>query len=215
MFTGLIQQIGRIARLDPRGTGTEIEIHVAEWGNQLTLGESISVSGCCLTVETVTQDGFTAFASPETLAKTTLGDRQPSDTVNLERALAMGDRLGGHMVSGHVDATGRLRSVTPHDESWEIWVEAPLEILAASVPKGSIALDGISLTIVELTPEAFSVWIIPETWTRTTLSQTLIGARVNLESDLVGKYIRRSIQPWLAANPSLEDIASRFGREPK
>jgi riboflavin synthase len=211
MFTGLIQAMGEVARLSRRGTGVEMEVRVPAWGGKLVLGESIAVSGCCLTVESVTSDSFTVFASPETMAKTSLGDRQTGDAVNLERALALGDRLGGHMVSGHVDTTGRLRSVTPHDQSWELWFEAPATLLTESVPKGSIAVDGISLTLVEVTPEAFSVWIIPETWARTTLARTAIGARVNLESDLIGKYVRRSVEAYLASGGRLEDVARRFG----
>ncbi len=211
MFTGLIQAMGEVTRLSGRGTGMELEVRVPGWSGKLVLGESISVSGCCLTVESVTPDGFTTFASPETMAKTSLGNWQPGDAVNLERALALGDRLGGHMVSGHVDATGRLRSVTPHDQSWELWFEAPASLMAESVPKGSIAVDGISLTLVEVAAEAFSVWIIPETWARTTLARTAIGGRVNLESDLIGKYVRRGVEAYLSGGSRLEDVVRRFG----
>ena len=211
MFTGLIQLIGEFQSAQPRGSGVEVRIGAPEWAGKLVLGESIAVDGCCLTVESFDAAGFAVFASPETLAKTSLGDRQPGDSVNLERALAMGDRLGGHMVSGHVDATGRLRSVRALEDSWEVWVEAPESILRQSIPKGSIAVDGISLTLVELTHDAFSLWIIPETWRRTTLSRRQIGDRVNLESDLIGKYVFRFLEGGKAdAASRLEDVWGQF-----
>ncbi len=212
MFTGLIQELGVIEGIGTRGSGVELEVGAPPWGGKLDLGESIAVNGCCLTVETVTQNGFTVFASPETLAKTSVSDLKAGARVNLERAMAMGDRLGGHMVSGHVDATGRLRSVTEHGQSWQLWFDAPAEILTASIPKGSIAVDGISLTLVDVTSDGFSVWIIPETWTRTTLGQLPLGARVNLESDLIGKYVRRSMEAYMAAGGRLEEVVQRFDK---
>jgi len=185
--------MGRVERVAERGGGLELAVAVPDWAGRLVLGESIAVNGCCLTVESVKDDVFTVFATPETLAKTSLGDWRAGQRVNLERAMALGDRLGGHLVSGHVDTTGRLRSVRRDGESHELWFDAPREILEASIPKGSIAVDGISLTLVELTDDGFSVWIIPETWERTTLSETPIGARVNLESDMIGKYVARHL----------------------
>ncbi|MDK2971960.1 MAG: riboflavin synthase [Candidatus Sumerlaeota bacterium] len=213
MFTGLIQEIGTLEGLVDRGSGTELRLAAPGMAPALERGESIAVDGACLTVETHDAAGFTAFASPETLAKTTLGDRQPGDAVNLERALALGGRLGGHLVSGHVDATGRLRAVKALEDAWEVWVEAPAEILRASIPKGSIAIDGISLTLVDLTADAFSVWIIPETWRHTTLSRRAIGSRVNLETDMIGKYVARYLENALGAgtNPGqLEELWAKF-----
>lgn len=197
MFTGLIETVGELRELRHRGSGTELTIAAADYAGELALGESVALDGCCLTVESTRGAEFTVFASPETLEKTTLGLRRAGERVNLERALALGARLGGHLVSGHVDATGTVRSVREVDGAWEIWLEVPPEIAAQSIPKGSITVDGISLTIVELRPDALSLWIIPETWKRTTLSQRSPGSRVNLEGDLVGKYVRRFVEQLL------------------
>lgn len=191
MFTGLIQQLGTFESAAPRGSGIQVRIGVAPWDEPFVRGESIAVDGCCLTVEAFDDGGFTVFASPETMEKTSLGDRRGGDAVNLERAMRPTDRLGGHLVAGHVDATGRLRSVRELEDAWEVWVEAPEAIIDASVPKGSVAVDGISLTIVDLAEDALSLWIIPETWARTTLSRRAMGDRVNLESDMIGKYVYR------------------------
>jgi riboflavin synthase len=209
MFTGLIEQVGTLEALRPRGDGLEVRV-AAALAAQVTRGESIALDGVCLTVETFDASGFSVFASPETLAKTTLGGRRAGDGVNLERALALGDRLGGHLVSGHVDATGRLRSVRAVEGSWEVRFEAPSEILRQSIPKGSIAVDGISLTIVDLTDEDFSVWIIPETWERTTLSRRRVGEAINLESDMIGKYVARYLGNALGNPGRLEDLWQRF-----
>jgi riboflavin synthase len=201
MFTGLIQEIGTVESIDVRGSGVEVRLAAPAMAPSLARGESVAVDGACLTVETHGPGGFSVFATPETMAKTSLGDRRPGDAVNLERALALGGRLGGHLVSGHVDATGRLRAVNALEDAWEVWVEAPPEVLRPSIPKGSIAVDGISLTLVELTADAFSVWIIPETWRHTTLSRRPIGSRVNLEVDMIGKYVARHLENVLGAAP--------------
>jgi len=197
VFTGLVQTIGEIISREERGSGIEVVIAAPDYAGSFAQGESIAVDGCCLTVESWDGPVFKVFASPETMEKTSLGDRVPGDGVNLERALALGDRLGGHMVSGHVDATGRLRSVRELGDAWEVWIDAPAIITSQSVPKGSVTVDGISLTIVELTDDGFSLWIIPETWQRTTLSRRGPGDRVNLESDLIGKYVRRFVGQML------------------
>ncbi len=194
MFTGLIECMGTVVAVRERGSGVEVRIEAPEIAPELSRGESVAVDGCCLTVETFDAGGFTMFASPETMRKTALGDRKPGSRVNLERALAFGARLGGHLVSGHVDTTGRFRSARATGEAWEVWIEAPESILRQSIAKGSVAVDGISLTIVDLTDEAFSLWIIPETWERTTLALRAPGDRVNLESDLIGKYVGRYLE---------------------
>ena len=194
MFTGLIQTVGTWKSAEARGSGVEVAIEAPDYGGKLVHGESIAVNGCCLTVETFDQTGFTVFASPETLAKTSLGDRKPGDGVNLERALAMGDKLGGHLVSGHVDTTGRFREARETGDAWEVWIEAPEDVLRQSIPKGSIAVDGISLTMVDLERDAFSLWIIPETWRRTVMSTLQPGQRVNLETDMIGKYVFRVLE---------------------
>lgn len=194
MFTGLIQHVGSLLELRPRGGGYELVIEAIGFIDRFLDGESIAVDGCCLTVESFSQDRFVAFASPETLQRTTLSDRKIGDALNLERALALGDRLGGHMVSGHVDGTGSLREARNLGESWEVWVNAPLDILDQCIRKGSIAIDGISLTIVEIDESGLSAAVIPETWERTTLSRRRPGQRVNLETDMIGKYVRRTLE---------------------
>ncbi len=194
MFTGLIERIGTVERLSRRGDGFEVRIAVPEIAAELSVGESVAVDGCCLTVEAFDPSGFLVFASEETIRKTSLASRTVGARVNIERAMRLGARLGGHIVSGHIDATGRFRSATPQGESWEIWIEAPKAILATSIPKGSIAVDGISLTLVELTGDAFSLWVIPETWRKTTLADRRPGDPVNLESDMIGKYVCRYLE---------------------
>lgn len=211
MFTGLIQLLGQLTRRVERGSGVEIVIAAPTIAADATLGESIAVNGCCLTVERTEGDGLVFFATPETLARTSLGAKSLGDAVNLERALALGDRLGGHLVQGHVDAVGALRSVRPTGDAWEIWFDAPAAILDHSVEKGSIAVDGISLTIAALDATGFSVWIIPETWKRTTLSTLAIGDPVNLESDLIGKYVARLMAGRRNDDsPSLKEAWDKF-----
>lgn len=194
MFTGIIEDTGTLLEIRPDGSSIRLAIDSQAVMPGARPGDSIAVDGCCLTAETVSNTGFTAYASPETMRKTSLGDRRPGDRVNLERAMILGARLGGHLVSGHVDATGRFRSAKETDNAWEVWVEAPPEVIRQSIPKGSIAVDGISLTIVDLTADAFSLWIIPETWRRTTLSLRKPGQRINLETDLIGKYVYRFLE---------------------
>jgi riboflavin synthase len=201
MFTGIIEEIGVLSSIEPLGSDVRLTISCRKVLEDARRGDSIAVDGCCLTVETIEGCCFTAYASPETLKKTSLGDRKRGDGVNLERALAFGARLGGHLVSGHVDTTGIFRSATKSGKAIEIRVEAPREILDFSVPKGSIAIDGISLTIVDLTARDFSCWIIPETWERTTLGRKRPGDRVNLESDLIGKYVNRWMETRHGISP--------------
>jgi len=194
MFTGLIEEIGRLRVVAPAGGDMRLSIACAAIMPGMRRGDSIAVDGCCLTAETIEPWGFTAYASPETLRKTSLGERSPGDAMNLERALALGARLGGHIVSGHVDATGTFRLARQVERAWELRIGAPREIITASIAKGSIAIDGISLTIVDLADDELSAWIIPETWERTTLSLRKPGQRVNLESDLLGKYVYRFLE---------------------
>lgn len=197
MFTGLIEQVGRIERIEPLLRTARLVISAPGIASRLTLGESVAVDGTCLTVETATSDAFTAFASEETLARTTLGAAAPGREANLERALRLGDRLGGHLVSGHVDATGALIAVEPVGEGFELRVSAPPEILEVSVPKGSITVDGISLTLVEIGADWFSVALIPHTLRHTALRTRKPGERLNLESDLLGKYVAKMLRARL------------------
>lgn len=208
MFTGLIEEVGEVRAVTASGKSLRLDIRCTKVADGAQTGDSIAVDGVCLTAETITEDGFTCYASPETMRLTALGDRRPGSAVNLERALALGDRLGGHLVSGHVDATGEFLSARAIDQAWELRVRAPREITRLSVKKGSITIDGISLTIVDLLDDQISAWIIPETWTRTTLSHRRPGDRINLESDLVGKYIARLVEgSWLGTQAKDANLA--------
>ncbi len=206
MFTGLIEEVGKINSITTGGDNMRLEISAPELMKLgIALGDSICVDGCCLTAEELHQHSFSAFASPETLKKTSLGDRHTGDPVNLERSLTLQTLLGGHLVSGHVDETGKIASVTENSGSWEIRVSATPDIINGMVKKGSIAIDGISLTVVDLTECDFSVWIIPETWKRTSLSAKSIGDRVNLETDLIGKYVYRFLETQVSDDQKHRD----------
>ncbi|MDR3038835.1 MAG: riboflavin synthase [Candidatus Adiutrix sp.] len=190
MFTGLTQGLGRIERRRPRGA--EIELAVTadfDWSPPLAPGESVAVSGVCLTVAgTSGSRGFIAHASAETLRRSTLAS---ADRVNLERALALGDRLGGHLVSGHVDGLGRLETLTPAGASLVLKFSLTPDLRPFVAPKGSIAVDGVSLTVNEVPAESFTVNLIPHTRDLTTLGLLRAGATVNLETDLLSKYVHR------------------------
>lgn len=205
MFTGLVEELGTVASIQPQGKSVRLHVQCSTIREGSRVGDSICVDGCCLTAEEITPDGFAAYASPETIAKTSLGDRRPGDPVNLERSLTLQTRLGGHMVSGHVDGTGTLAAVKELDESWEVRVGAGADLLAQLVRKGSVAVDGISLTVVEVTGDDFSLWIIPETWKRTTLSARPIGSHVNIETDLIGKYVFRFMEQRFGADDARRD----------
>lgn len=199
MFTGIVENLGTVvARQGPR-------FEVA-WSGRAeeawTIGESVAVDGCCLTVvEVGAHEGGTRLGfdlSEETYAKTALEDRRPGDRVNLERAMRLSDRIGGHLVQGHVDATGTVVEIERHPDSWRFRYQAPREFAKYLAPKGSIALDGISLTIVDPTPEgAFDVWIIPHTFDVTQISDRKPGDRVNMEFDAMAKMVERLVQAYL------------------
>ena len=194
MFTGLIETSGAVTRIEPRGPGVRISISAPEdMVAELTLGESVAVDGACLTVVSTTGNTFAVEASSETMKVTTLGDRAVGHPVHLERALRVGDRLGGHMVSGHVDATGRVRSKTPLGESLTVAFDVPPKILKYVIPKGSIAIDGISLTVNGVDERGFDVVLIPHTQEIVRLHLKSAGDRVNLEADLIGKYVERML----------------------
>jgi riboflavin synthase len=195
MFTGLIEQVGRIERIEPLVRSVRLVISVGSMARQLVPGESVAVDGACLTVESATASTFLAFASEETLTRTTLQAKSEGHEVNIERALRLGDRLGGHIVQGHVDGTGEFLSLEPAgSEGFILRIGAPRDILDLSVVKGSIAVAGISLTIMELTDTGFSVAVIPQTVENTTLRSLKAGDPVNLETDVLGKYVAKLLQ---------------------
>jgi riboflavin synthase len=191
MFTGIIEELGSVRRIEERGENARIVIaaHVVTEGTNH--GDSISVNGVCLTALDIHADSFAADVSRETLLRSTLGSLRPGAPVNLERAVTPATRLGGHIVQGHVDARGEFAGVEGHGESWTIRINYPGEIARYLVFKGSVAVEGISLTIAGLTDEYFEVAIIPKTWEVTNLSHLKPGDGVNLEVDVIGKYVER------------------------
>ncbi|MGE9985636.1 riboflavin synthase [Desulfovibrio sp. SGI.169] len=196
MFTGIIQGQGEISSLRKSGAECRLAIRPLFPLEHVIDGESIAVNGACLSVESHSRDGFTAYASAETLTRTTLGALRQGDLVNLERALALGDRLGGHLVSGHVDCLATVRDVRPAGQSLRCRLEFPANFGPEVIAKGSVSLDGISLTVNDCGPDFLEVNIIPDTQKRTTMRQWRPGARVNMETDLIGKYVRSLLAPW-------------------
>ncbi len=193
MFTGLVLGMGELTRLVPGAGESRFTIRTLFPAPAWVKGESICVNGVCLSVETFTSEAFTAYASAETLGISTLGSLRTGGRVNLERALAMGDRLGGHMVSGHVDAVATVESINPAGSSLRIRVAFPEEFSPQVIPKGSVALDGVSLTINECGTGFLEVNVIPETQGSTTIQQWKPGTRINFETDLIGKYVQRML----------------------
>ena len=194
MFTGIVEEMGVIKTLDKGVSGTRLSVLASAVLDDLAVGASISVNGACLTVVSVGEREFAVEVSPETLAVTTLGQLAAGTPVNLERAMRVHDRIGGHLVAGHVDGVGSIRNRTPEGNAIVLTIEAPREVLRYCVHKGSITLDGISMTINEVSDRNFSVAVIPHTAKATTLGLKKPGETVNLEADLIGKYVERLLQ---------------------
>lgn len=194
MFTGIIQHRGRIERLESRGANARLVLSVpAEFMRGVEPGDSIACDGICLTALLPTATGFAADVSLETLRRTTLGQRRAGDQMNLEQSLRLGDKLGGHLVTGHVDAVGRLLQRTSHGESVQMRFALPPDLAPLIAHKGSVAVDGISLTPTDVTREHFDVWLIRETLSRTSLGGLQPGGLVNLEADLLSRYVARQL----------------------
>jgi len=196
MFTGLIEGTGILLRLERHGVDAGMVIKPRYSMGGLSLGESIAVDGACLTVVGFQGDTFTADVSAETLSRTTLGSKQPGRRLNLERALRMGDRLGGHIVSGHVDGIGILRDRVREGRSWRLFFELPDALSRYVIAKGSIAVNGISLTVNGCSRGRFDVNIVPHTAAETTIDDLQKGDEVNIETDLIGKYVERMLGGW-------------------
>lgn len=197
MFTGLVEDVGRVTRAERRAGALLLEIATGALPvDELALGESVAVDGTCLTVTQRGQGRFQALASQETLDRTTLGDVRPGLSVNLERALRATDRLGGHIVAGHVDGVGTVSERSPLGPAIQVSFAAPPALLRYVVEKGSIAVDGISLTVNHVGEYAFAVVLIPHTLEKTALHAKPVGARVNLEVDVIAKYVERLALPY-------------------
>lgn len=199
MFTGLIQTVGRITQLTVKPDGTRLQVQCPDLAGKIAVDDSIATNGVCLTAESVDAEGFSAFVMPVTLEKTALGDLREDASVNLELALRFGDRLGGHLVQGHVNGVGRIRDIVERGDSWWISMDVPAALRRYLILEGSIAIDGISLTIAALDAEGLSVSIIPHTLTHTNLRARRIGDAVNIEVDVLAK----TIEGLLRADPAL------------
>lgn len=194
MFTGLVEALGTVASNVITGAGSKLVIEESRIAPELAIGESVAVNGTCLTVVTRETSAFTFEVGPETLRRTNLGELQPGDRVNLERSMRLSDRLGGHLVQGHIDGIGHIDQRLPEGEWLTVWFRCPRELAAQLVTKGSVAVDGISLTVVDVEAERFSVALIPHTLEVTTLGFKGAGAAVNLETDLLAKYVWKYFQ---------------------
>jgi riboflavin synthase len=191
MFTGLIQDVGKIQAVEPAGGGVRLTLSTRLDTASLKIGDSMAVDGVCLTVVRMAGVAFTVEVSPETLRRSTLSAARQGQAVNLETALRMSDPLGGHLVSGHVDGTGEILEVIPEGNSWRYRFGVSPEISRYLIEKGSVAVDGISLTVAECGDREFTVSVIPHTAQSTTLGKKKAGDRVNLENDLIAKYVEK------------------------
>jgi riboflavin synthase len=193
MFTGIIEEIGIVNRLEQVDGGWTMTVNASKTLEDIQMGDSVAINGTCLTIIDLAADRFTVGLSPETLRRTNLGDVKPGDGVNLERSLAASGRVDGHFVQGHVDGTGTIKDFRPEGDSLWVTVEAAPELLRYIVPKGYIAVDGTSLTVVDVYPDRFTFMLIAYTQKHIVLPKRALGERVNLEVDVVGKYVERFI----------------------
>jgi riboflavin synthase len=199
MFTGLIEEVGIVSAIRHTGMSARLAVRAPRVGPGCAIGDSVSVNGVCLTVVARSGSNLEFDAVAETLRRSSLESLSPGDGVNLERAMTVGSRLGGHIVQGHVDAMGKVASLVPEGDSHRIEVQAPVEFMRYVVEKGSVAIDGISLTIAGLSTRSFTVAIIPHTWLETTLNRLQPGDRVNLEADVLARYAERLLEARLQA----------------
>ena len=193
MFTGIVEGIGRVTEAQRRGDVLRLTIAPPAALTDMAVGDSICVNGACLTVSALIHGVFQVDVSPETLQRTTVGSLRPTDEVNLERAVKMSDRLGGHLVTGHVDGTGSISKVTRVSETLTMTIRIPREIVPYLVEKGSVAMEGVSLTVSSIQGDEFQVAVIPYTTENTTLGRKRAGDRVNIEVDVIGKYVKRFV----------------------
>jgi riboflavin synthase len=191
MFSGIVEALGSVSELRWEPPGCRLIVREAKIAAETAVGDSISVNGCCLTVVAVDGESFAFQAGPETLARTNLGKLRPDSPVNLERSLAVNARLSGHFVSGHIDGLGTLLERNDSGEWSTFWISLPRALARQTASKGSIAVDGVSLTVVGCEPDRFSIALIPYTLAVTTLGKLAVGGKVNLETDILAKYVER------------------------
>lgn len=193
MFTGLVEEVGRIERIEPRDDGRRVWIRASRVLADARVGDSLALDGCCLTAVTVEPERFAVDAVPETLTRTTLGQRSVGDAVHLERALRLDARLGGHLMQGHVDGLGRVSAVRPEGEGRRVSLEVPEPLRRFVAEKGSLAVDGVSLTVAAVSPTGCDLALIPHTLDVTSCRDWTIGRAVNLEVDLIARYLARLV----------------------
>jgi riboflavin synthase len=202
VFTGIVRELGVVAAIGPEQDGLRLEVEAPETAREAAVGDSISVGGCCLTAVTVGGGRIAFDAVPETLARTSLGALAPGARVNLEPALRAGEQLGGHYVQGHVDGVGTVRSVEPEGAGRRVWVDVPPGLLGYVAEKGSVAVDGTSLTVAALDGRGFAVALVPHTLAVTTLGELEPGAGVNVETDVLAKYVERLLRGRAGDDPA-------------
>jgi riboflavin synthase len=193
MFTGLVQSLAEVTEITAEPPGARLTLREPSIAARAQIGDSIAINGCCLTVVAIQGDRFSFQAGEETLSRTNLGQLTPGSMVNLEQSLNAGDPIGGHYVTGHIDAVGTVRSRRDDADWCTMWFHAPPAQLAQMASKGSVAVDGVSLTLVDVTDDKFSVALIPHTLSMTTLGARQVGDRVNLETDVLAKYVERQL----------------------
>lgn len=215
MFTGIIEEIGTVKNIVKGSRSIKLAIAARKVLENTNLGDSIAVNGVCLTVTALGRDGFTADVMPESMSKTNMGALKPGDRVNLERALTLASRLGGHIVSGHIDGTGEIIAMEKDDNAVRVTLTSVPKVMKYIVPEGSVALDGVSLTVAQLGENDFTVSLIPHTAQVTTLLDKKVGDRLNIENDVVGKYVERllSFSDKNAAAEKKSAISLSFLRE--
>jgi riboflavin synthase len=211
VFTGIVRELGTVVSADERGVGVALVVRAPSAAGRIEVGDSVSINGCCLTAESIDGDQLALHAVAETLSRTTLGRLRADDRVNVELALRAGDPLGGHYVQGHVDGVGRVQSVEAEGDGLRVFVEAPNDVLRYCVEKGSVTVDGVSLTVTELAEDAFAVALVPHTLEATTLSELAPGREVNLEADVLAKYVERLLAPLGAARSRATEPPSASG----
>jgi riboflavin synthase len=202
MFTGLVEEVGSVIGVRRLGDASRLALSAPRISADVQIGDSVSINGVCLTAVVVAGPRLEFDAVAETLRRSTLGELRVGDRVNLERAMSAGARFGGHIVQGHVDAVGSVQSIVPEANSRRVSIAAPTELLRYVVEKGSITVDGISLTVADLDAGSFAVAVIPHTWSATTLGLRRVGDHVNLEADILAKYVERLLEARLGATPT-------------
>lgn len=211
MFTGIIETKGVVARTERVAGGMRLEIYAPDFGRDMTIGDSVAVDGVCLTVVKFLRGAFLVDVSDETVGRTTLSGLQQGGSVNLERALRLSDRLGGHIVTGHVDAVGTLAMRQSAGNAVQYRFTAPPEVREFIIEKGSVAVDGISLTVARIFDDGFGAVVVPHTEEATTLKDKPIGAKVNLEADMFAKYVQRYVRTYMGADEEAGSKAPKRG----